>query len=73
MVLTPEIKAKMLEDIQTLSLHNTDREVMLTLSNYGIKSTRDARDEIIEWLKEELEISKIYPNNDMIDIFLKKK
>lgn len=71
MILTPEIKKEILVDIMHSASNNRGREAMLSLKKHGIKSTRETRDEIISWLNEELEIERIYPNGDIIDIFLK--
>lgn len=70
MVLTDEIKARMRKDIE-LWLEKS-HEIMLTISKYGIKSTRDNTEEIISWLKTEYEIEGDFdPNGNMLRFKIK--
>ena len=66
MILTDEIKAQMRKDIK-VRLENS-HNIAIFLKNYGIKSTRDAREETMSWLKSEFDIvGEIEPSGDMLE------
>ena len=72
MVLTDEIKDRIREDIK-VRLENS-HNIAIFLKNYGIKSTRDTREEIMSWLKSEFDIvGEIEPSGDMLEFNIKWK